>query len=183
MSPGTMVRLLGKVSVPSGAFVSSTPYGFALQDDTAGIYVVDKRYPARGSFQIGEIVAVTGTTQTVNGMVAIDLIEAKKIGKGKDVTPNFVPTGQVGKANEGLILGVAGRVDSLKNDMPYGYKLFINDGTGALTVFLNSNPELIELVATLEIKDSISVIGLSASYNGINEIEPRHAKDFRILSK
>lgn len=182
MPLGTKVRLLGTVTVPSGAFASSTPFGYAMQDSTAGIYVIESGSPVTQPFKIGDLVEVTGTTQTVNAMTIIEQTKALKMGKGGDIAPRNMPTGQVGKASEGLILQVTGRIDSLKNDMPYGYKVFINDGSGPLTIFFNDKIGLMESIATLKLMDSISVIGLSASYNGIYEIEPRGTYDFKVLS-
>ena len=47
MSIGERVRVFGTVTVQSGAFASSISSGFALQDESAGIYVVDADHAFR----------------------------------------------------------------------------------------------------------------------------------------
>jgi hypothetical protein len=41
LSIGSEVRIQGTISVASRNFSSSTPFGYALQDNTAGIYIID----------------------------------------------------------------------------------------------------------------------------------------------
>ena len=53
---GEAVRVTSIVTVQSGAFASSLVAGFAIQDGTAGIYVLDTEH----SFELGDRVRVTG---------------------------------------------------------------------------------------------------------------------------
>lgn len=56
---GTVVTIDGVVTVPSGAFSSSTfDQGFAIQDRTGGIYV---SVPDNGGLTLRQQVRVTGT--------------------------------------------------------------------------------------------------------------------------
>ena len=66
---GKKVRVSGTVTVQSGAFASSVSSGFAIQDETAGIYVIDEAL----SYQLGQKVAVTGTVGAENMQPEIKL--------------------------------------------------------------------------------------------------------------
>ena len=57
---GKTVRVSGTVTVQSGAYASSISSGFAIQDETAGIYVIDDTH----SYKLGQKVKVTGTVGT-----------------------------------------------------------------------------------------------------------------------
>ncbi len=50
------MRVTGTVTVQSGAFASSLSTGFAIQDGTAGIYVLDTEH----DFELGDRVRVAG---------------------------------------------------------------------------------------------------------------------------
>src|SRR5262247_2530190 len=75
---GTVVTIDGSVTVPSGAFSSSTfDQGFAIQDQTGGIYVST---PDNLGFAPGQQVRVTGTladTVLPGLLVLVDVTETK----------------------------------------------------------------------------------------------------------
>ncbi len=56
MSMGEPVRVSGTVTVQSHAFASSMSSGFAVQDESAGIYVLDSNH----AFELGDRVKATG---------------------------------------------------------------------------------------------------------------------------
>jgi len=80
---GTVVTIDGVVTVPSGAFSSSTfDQGFAIQDSTGGIYVSTA---ANLGFELRQQVRVTGTladTVLPGLLVLVDVTEVKDHGAG-----------------------------------------------------------------------------------------------------
>ena len=136
---GTVVTVDGSVTTPSGAFESSFfDEGFGLQDKSAGIYVslqtdlgVAPRRQAR----------VTGTLQDSFGLLILvpaDPSDVKVHGAGPKVRPKWVATGSVGEATEGRIVRVVGTITQAPaSDLPYGYKFFVDDGSGELQIFVN----------------------------------------------
>src|ERR1043165_3981470 len=81
---GTVVTVDGSVTVPSGAFSSSTgDQGFAIQDHTCGIYV---SVPNNLGFAPRQQVRVTGELADSNGLlVLINVTNTKAHGSGPKV--------------------------------------------------------------------------------------------------
>ena len=167
--------MTGIVTVQSGAFASSLTTGFAIQDGTAGIYVLDTEH----SFELGNRVRVTGRRGMEFGQLNIRLESAEKLPGSGTVVPRLVRTGRVGEAEEGYLIRAAGRIDRVKDDAPYGYKIFVDDGSGELQVFVDASTELIEDVTVWKPGDSIDVIGFAGRYEETHEIMPRIPSDMR----
>ena len=106
---GTIVTIDGVVTVPSGAFSSSTfDQGFAIQDRTGGIYV---SVPDNLGFSLRQQVRVTGTladTDLPGLLVLVDVTDVKVHGSGPKVRPLPVATGDVGEATEGKLVTIMG---------------------------------------------------------------------------
>jgi DNA/RNA endonuclease YhcR with UshA esterase domain len=173
---GTTVTVLGLVTVPSGDFRSSSlDEGFAIQDQTAGIWVsVTENLKLR----VGQRVLVTGMLGESAGKLQI--VPAASA----DVKPLAgaelrVATGQVGVATLGYLITVEGTItqDSVVADLPYGYKLFLNDGTGVAQVYLNASTNIDPLAPYLKPGRILRVTGFGNQYNTIYEIEPRSRRD------
>ena len=83
---GTVVTIDGVVTVPSGAFSSSTfDQGFAIQDRTGGIYV---SVPDNLGFTLRQQVRVTGRladTVLPGLLVLVDVTDVKAHGSGPKV--------------------------------------------------------------------------------------------------
>ena len=107
---GTIVTIDGVVTVPSGAFSSSTfDQGFAIQDRTGGIYV---SVPDNLGFSLRQQVRVTGKladTVLPGLLVLVDVTEVKAHGSGPKVQPLPVATGDVGEDTEGQLVTITGR--------------------------------------------------------------------------
>src|SRR5262245_11331327 len=93
---GTIVTIVGAVTVPSGAFSSSTfDQGFAIQDRTGGIYV---SVPDDLEFAPRQQVRVTGTladTVLPGLLVLVDVTDIKTHGSGPKESALPVATGDV----------------------------------------------------------------------------------------
>lgn len=172
LSQGSVVTIQGTITVASGTFSSSTPYGYALQDNTAGIYVIDSIPPIDGEFKSGELVMVTGVVEEINNLLVIRETAASKKGKGDEITPLNVKTGNVNESHEGMLVNTGGIIETLHSDLPYGYKMYINDGTGLLNIFVNTSAGFLSDTTIWKVSDSITVIGFSAQYGAEYEVEP-----------
>src|SRR5215475_4967785 len=108
---GTVVTVDGSVTVPSGAFSSSTfDQGFAIQDHTGGIYV---SVPDNLGFTFKQQVRVTGEladTVVPGLLVLINVTEIKAHGSGPKVQALPVATGAVGEATEGKLVKITGTI-------------------------------------------------------------------------
>jgi len=127
---GSQVMVEGVVTVAPRTFDD----GFALQDASGGIYV------ARALDQPiapGSRVRVTGTLAAPDKRVTIEPTALQIMGQGSAPAPLEVATGDVGPATEGRLIAVRGRVaGAIVDDRPWGSKLYVNDGSGPLLVFI-----------------------------------------------
>lgn len=177
---GTTVAVMGLVTVPSGNFQSSSAdEGFAIQDQTAGIWISVRK---KLKFKIGQRVLVTGTLGESFGKLQIvpgDVADVKAFPGGK----LRVATGQVGKATLGYLISVEGTItqDGVVDDLPYGYKVFLNDGSGVVQVFLSESTKIDPRVLNLKPGRQLRVTGFGSQYNKTYEIEPRHRRDLEPL--
>jgi DNA/RNA endonuclease YhcR with UshA esterase domain len=174
---GTVVTVAGSVTTPSGAFESSFfDVGFGLQDKSGGIYVslqtnlgVAPRAQAR----------VTGTLTDSFGLLLLvpgSPSDVKVHGSGPRVAPRFVTTGGVGESTEGLLVQVVGTItQGPESDLPYGYKLYVNDGSGELTIFVNTQTGI--NLSGLAVGQTVSVTGFSSQFDTHYEIDPRFPAD------
>jgi len=172
---GTVVTVEGSVTVPSGVFASSFfDEGFAIQDPTAGIYV---SMADNLGLQLRQEARVTGTLMDSGGLLI--LVPArdsavKVSGQGALVAPRFSRTGAIGEATEGLIVVVAGRITRLEDDEPFGQKVFVDDGSGEIRVFINNGANID--VSHLHPGQPVVVTGFSGQFIDY-EIDPRFPSD------
>jgi hypothetical protein len=173
---GTVVTVEGSVTVPSGAFSSSSfDEGFAIQDETGGIYV---SVATNLGLAVRQRVLVTG--QLVDSFGLLTLVPAadsdvEAEGHGRGVRPLWVRTGGVGPANQGLIVRVVGVITQpVVPDPPFGSKVFVDDGSGPIRIFVNTSTGID--VSGLEQGQLLSVIGFSSAFND-PEIDPRFQSD------
>ena len=179
---GTVVTIDGVVTVPSGAFSSSTfDQGFAIQDRTGGIYV---SVPNNNGFALRQQVRVTGTladTVLPGLLVLVDVTEIKPHGTGPKVQPLPVATGAVGESTEGQIVKITGTITQpIINDLPFGFIIFINDGSGEVHSFVCASTGID--VSGLSPGQTIEVTGFSGEFAGSFEVDPRNQDDIRIIN-
>jgi len=174
---GTTVTVEGLVTVPSGAFLSSSgDEGFALQDQTGGIWIsVAKDLRVR----LGQRVRVTGAlgTNVRKLQIQADPAGVKPL-PGKTLR---VATGQVGTATLGFLITVEGTItaEGIQNDLPYGYKLNLDDGTGPAQIYLNASTGIDPGSPALQPGRTICVTGFGSQYDVTYEVEPRFRRDVR----
>lgn len=177
---GTVVTVDGVATTPSGAFESSFfDKGFGLQDRSAGIYVsvaADLGITPRTQ------VRVTGTLRDSSGLLILVPADPTAVvvhGKGPAVRPRMLATAAVGESSEGRLVRVLATITRAPaSDPPYGFKFFVNDGSGELTIFVNTQTK-IDLTG-LAVGQTVSVTGFSSQYDTHYEIDPRFPSDISI---
>lgn len=178
---GTVVTIDGSVTVASGAFSSSTfDQGFAIQDRTGGIYVST---PANLGFAPRQQVRITGTladTVLPGLLVLVDVTAVKAHGSGPKVHPLPVATGDVNESTEGSIVRITGTITQpIINDLPFGFIIFVNDGSGEINVFVSASTGID--VSGLSPGQTIEVTGFSGQFADHFEVDPRTQADIKIV--
>ena len=179
---GTIVTIDGVVTVPSGAFSSSTfDQGFAIQDRTGGIYV---SVPDNLGFTLRQQVRVTGKladTVLPGLLVLVDVTAVKAHGSGPKVQPLPVATGAVGEATEGKLVKITGTITQpIVNDLPFGFIIFINDGSGEVHSFVCASTGID--VSGLSPGQTVEITGFSGEFAGAFEVDPRIQDDIRVIN-
>ena len=133
-----------------------------VQDETGGINC----FPVAGEFKIGDVVRVTGVTETYQGENELQVSSIEKIGETTPVTPRAVTSTQI---NDGSVLG---QLVTLKGFV-VGYEMadglvqtiLVRDSEGKIArVFIDGYITTSYDVKNLEIGCQISATGL-ASYD------------------
>lgn len=180
---GTVVTVEGSVTVPSGDFASSTfDQGFVIQDDTAGIYV-STADNLRLNFH--RRVRVTGAVAD-NGVGLLILLPASSadvetLPGASAVKPEPVATGEIGEATEGSLVEVTGTITQpVIDDLPFGYQVFIDDGSGETQIFICASTGINPFkIPFMQPGERITVVGSSGQFLTHYEALPRHRGDIR----
>lgn len=178
LADGETVTVAGYITVAPGTFNSATgELGFAIQDDTGGVYI---KMSEELTFGLDTQVRVTGT---LGQMAQLRVIEAapadvSMLSGTMTVAPATVATGSVNEDVEGELIKVTGAVTRIEDDAPYGIKVYIDDGSGEVQVFVHlvDGNGVID-TAGLAVDDEIEVTGLAAQYETTYEVAPRKADD------
>lgn len=177
---GTTVVVEGTATTPSGVFESSfSDKGFAIQDRTAGIYV--KTTDDLG-VRPGRKVRVTGVLTDSSGLRTIVPATAGVVLGRWDVPvrPEPVRTGDIGEPSEGRLVRLLARVTRpVEDDLPYGHKVHVDDGSGEVIVFVNTQTGI--AVDRFAVGQRVRVVGFSSQYGDHYEIDPRGPKDLVVL--
>ena len=172
---GAPVTVEGTVSVGSGVIDA----GFALTDGDAGIYVAAD---STTRFAEGERVRVTGTRADVHGLATIRPERVERLGTGQLPPPLTARTDGVGEATEGSIVTVTGRaVTPVTSDLPYGHKLWIDDGAGRVQIFFPAAAGDFGL-ERVRVGSTVTAIGFSGQYDRTYEVIPATRADFIVAS-
>lgn len=179
---GTPVTIEGAVTVAPGTFKSAMEDdGFSVQDSSAGIYV---KMAQKQPFGLGAKVRVTGTLDEQNKLRILKAEPAgvKQLHGTQQVSPKTVATGEVNESVEGQLVQVSGNVTkTFQDDSPYGYKLYIDDGSGEVQVFVHVSAGFDKAtLQALTANQRITVVGLAAQYETTYEVAPRQPSDLTL---
>lgn len=180
---GTNVLVDGVVSVPPGVFDG----GFAIQDRTGGIWVLPLADPVL--LRVGQRVRIRGMLDNPNNQLAIvpsalQLFDFRGAPENLKVEsapePRAVRTGAVDEGEEGWLVRIRGTVVTQpEQDAPWGWKVMIDDGTGAVMVFLDSETDT--RADVFHPGDTVEVTGFAGQYDDHYEVVPRGQADIRVL--
>jgi hypothetical protein len=178
---GTSVTVEGAVTVPSGAYAASTfDQGFGLQDDTAGIYVSIADSPG---LNLKRLVRVTGVLDDDGfGLLVIrpaSLAAIETLTGNELVFPEEIATGDVSEDSEGLLVEVRGVVTrGPTNDLPFGYSVFIDDGSGETQIFIPASTGVNPFnIPYIQVGATIRATGFSGQFQSQYEVLPRFRRD------
>lgn len=177
---GSTVTVKGSLTVPSGVFSSSTfDQGFAIQDPTGGIYVSSATNLGLAPRQQ---VRVTGHLAESFGLLILVVdrpADVKTRGAGPKVAPQPVATGKISEATEGLLVKVVGTITRpVINDLPFGYQVFIDDGSGETQIFVCASAGID--VSGLAVGQTLQGIGFSGQFAAQYEVLPRTPGDLQV---
>ena len=170
---GSAVTVEGIVSVPSGVIDA----GFAITDGQAGIHVAAD---STTRFAAGERVRVTGTRGDVHGLASVRPDSVERLGTAALPPEKPVRTGQVGEATEGWMVSVGGRaVTAVTRDLPYGYKLWVDDGSGRVQLFFAASAGDFGL-ERVRVGSMVIATGFSGQYDSTYEVLPATRADLAV---
>ena len=129
-----LVRVRGVVTLPTGLM---DPGSAALQDDTGAIFL--RPSDEAGSLSVGQQVELIGTRSSWTGMESIRLsVPPTVIGSGPLPEPIDRATGEVGEAEEALLIRVQGELTSGPQRTSAQNLIFdLDDGSGPLRVYIS----------------------------------------------
>ncbi len=112
---------------------------------------------------------------------AEERFEQREVG-GPKVQPLPVATGGVSEATEGKLVRVTGTITQpVLNDLPFGFIIFVNDGSGELNIFACASTGID--VSGLQAGQTIQVTGFSGQFADHFEVDPRTQGDIKIVSQ
>lgn len=183
MPPGTVVTVNGTATTPSGwAESSSFDKGFGLQDHSAGIYVsiaVDLNIVPRTRMRVTGELRDNGFGLLVLAPADPSLVRVH--GKGPQIRPELRATGAVDESTEGSLVRVVGTITQAPvSDLPFGFIFLVDDGSGELTIFVTTQPDID--LSGLAVGQTVSVTGFSSQFDTHYEINPRFQSDITVLA-
>lgn len=168
--PGQHVTVQGTVTVPSGVIDA----GFAISDGESGIHV-DADSSVR--MRVGEGVRVHGTRTDVHGMLSIRPDSIERVRPMALPPPRSVATSAVTGVMEGWMVRVRGRaLAPAESDLPYGWKLQVDDGSGPVQVFFPAGGGDFGL-GRIHAGSAVSVTGFGGRYDDTYEVIPASPAD------
>lgn len=178
---GTTVAIAGVVTVASSRFESALlDQGFAIQDSSGGIYVT---MADSASLPVGAAVQVTGTLQD-DGHGQRVLQPASWFIQESEPTLALPQSVSIRGAaqRQGQLVTVQGIIThDLVDDGPYGDRLWIQDETGTVQVYISRSTQIpIAQLPCLQVGNLLRVTGLSSHYDRSDEVMPRRQEDIRL---
>lgn len=80
---------------------------------------------------------------------------------------------------EGRLVRVSGQVSkTFEDDSPYGYKLYVDDGSGEIQIFIHISAGFkADDLMGIAMGDSLAVTGFTSQYEDTYEVAPRAPAD------
>lgn len=181
---GAEVRVNGTVTAASGLFSSANlDNGFAIQDATGGIYVTTDEALNMAE---GLILEIAGTlTDDGHGQRMLRLHTWRVSDRPLPaVIPQIASVKTAGRWLDGKLVTVHGEITQpLKEDAPYGDRLWIRDATGDIQIYMPKSTHIDPIdLPFLKPGQMIQVTGISSQYDSNDEIMPRSRADIQPLA-
>ncbi len=174
LGDGELATIQGTVTSASGLWGAK---GFYIQDETAGIYV----YQNEQDVNPGDIVQLTGTTETYNGEEELMNIQAfEVVGSVEVPSPVIVGPAELSD-HQGSLVGLeAVEITDLRKADNYGTTEFtaVNSAGDSVVVRLDNRTGTDYDAFPYQNGDVISVTGLASVFNGTYQLKPRGIDDF-----
>jgi len=175
---GCTVKIQGKVIVAPGTLASGIGNeGFSINDNTRGMFICTQ---SRLDVKFGDNVSVTGRRGQIIGMPCIAANSVEPLGRAP-----LLPTGHVPASAIGSVVSVRGTVKEVRDESDFGTKVFIDDGSGRLPVFINKSINLARLPTFTE-GVLAEIKGFVAHYPAYTqdkpEIDPRSLADITVIN-
>lgn len=176
---GMEVTVMGKVTVPSGAYGSANlDEGFVIQDMTGGIYVTTER---RLNLQLGETVEVVGKLKDDgHGQRMLSLQDWHPSDRPlPEIVPHIASAAAAAQYLDGELVTVSGQITRpLTDDAPYGDRLWIQDETGEIQIYIPKSTQIApQELPFLKVGQTIQVTGFSSQFDDNDEVVPRSRED------
>ena len=202
----TLYVVEGRARSASGRFAASyASQGFNLNDGTGGIFIATSK-DSKIEVERGDRLRVTGTSGCKSGTLSLtdvivedapdkgptvfaprqvgQLAQAPAIDGNLEVTPNWCECLTPFSATEGDVITIRGTaMADLADDGEYGFKLFLDDGTGVAQVFIDAKSGVrVQKIRNrlLTEGEDLCVTGVVGQFAGVGfELLPRVTRDIR----
>jgi hypothetical protein len=145
---------------------------------TGGIYV---SVADNLGFAPRQQVRVSGQLADSSGLLILtNVTDINTRGRSPRVQPLPITTGAVGEATEGKLVRITGTITQpIVNDLPFGFIIVVNDGSGEVNSFVNASTDID--VSGLSLGQTIEVTGFSGQFADHFEVDPRVQRDIRVV--
>lgn len=173
---GTEVTVEGVVTSNPGSWGSG---GFAIQDETGGIYVYQSDADA---VSLGDEVRITGERDSYLGQVQITSPSIEVLGDGIVPDPQVINVDEVVKTLEGQLVQINGvEIANIEEQGTYGTFEFDGLVNGESVLIRVDNRSGLDFNGfTFENGDVVDVVGIIAEFNGTMQLLPRMEEDITV---
>lgn len=133
-----------------------------VQDATGGINC----FPIAGEFKIGDVVRLSGTTDSYQGETELQIITSELIGSATPVEPTVITSAQLNNRSvEGKLVTLRGIVTQITMANGLVESIYIKDTTGDVArVFIDGYITVSKTIENLEVGSAVEATGI-ASYD------------------
>ena len=170
---GIKYTIEGVVTSNASGFDKGTAFFDCIyvQDDTAGI----NAFPVAGSFKIGDVVRITGTTSSYQGERQLNVTSIKKIGETDPVASKSITTKEAAQSTYlGSLVKIQGVVVSFAEAEGLVQTIMVRDETGYdARVFIDGYITKDTAIENLAVGHEITVVGLASYDSSFDGPAPR----------
>ncbi len=179
---GSLVAILGRLTVKPGQFVSGVNSELWVQDATGGMAVFSVPTADSNSYALGDTLEVSGNIGVFSGQMQLSgsALRIVKRGRGAAVSPlaQTVPQAR-SLANEGRLVTIPNvRVASVPTGTGAAFTVLVHTGDDTLQVRVASNLSGLSR-ASFIVGDRYSITGVLTQFNGTAQVKIRSSADLQ----